>query len=214
MQTITRHSLENTLYYRHIPVFKYSIGFPSFVSSCSEAATQTINAHYASLALEQKDDCRTVLYPQAVKDAQYIQSNEPPFHPYEFIMDYQVTFNSGCMTSLYFDRYTFMGGAHGSRERTSDTWDFSSGRKILLGDFFPSEPGYEAHLTEWIIEQTALRLIAEPASFFNDYADLIRKNFRPESFYRTPEALVLYFQEYDIAPYTMGIPEFSLPILN
>lgn len=214
MQTITRHSLENTLYYRDIPVFKYSIGFPSFTSSCSEAAVETINAHYGAMALEKEQYCRTVLYPQAVKDAQYIQSNEPPFHPYEFTMDYKVTFNSGCITSLYFSQYTFMGGAHGLTERTSDTWDFSSGRRILLGDFFPSDSGYEEHIIEWINEQIARRLTEEPALFFNDYADLVRKNFHLESFYLMPEALVLYFQVYDIAPYTMGIPEFPLPFLH
>lgn len=149
MQTISPNTLSSILYYKDIPVFRYSIRYPVFTSDCSRAAAARINAHYADLAAGKEDYCRTVLYPQAVEAARYIQDNHPPFEMYGFTSDYEVTFNSGCITSLYTDESAYMGGAHGSVTRSSDTWDFASGKRLQLGDFYPGQPFF----SQWIIQQ-------------------------------------------------------------
>lgn len=146
-----------------------------------------------------------------MKDAQYIPGNQPPFHSYEFTIEFKIPLNSGCITSLLFDQYTFMGGAHGSTVRSSDTWDFSSGRKLGLDAFFPFDSSFQEHIIQWINQQISRELSINPATFFSDYENLVKKHFIPQGFYLTPKALVLYFQEYDIAPYASGFPEFSLP---
>ena len=211
MQTIIHHSLEHTFYSRDIPVLKYTIEFPTFLSTCSQTAAQTANAHYASVAKEKEQYCRTVLYPQAAEDARYIEDNIPPFHTYEFNIAYTVPLNYGCITSLYFDQYTFMGGAHGSTVRTSDTWNFSNGRQMQLGEFFQSDPHYADNIQHSIEQRITEHLRTEPGAFFEDYAALIRKTFKEENYYLTTDGLVLYFQEYDIAPYAAGRPQFLLP---
>ena len=101
--------------------------------------------------------------------ARYIQDNHPPFEMYWFTSDYKVTFNSGCITSLYMDESTYMGGAHGSVTRSSDTWDFASGKRLQLEDFHPG------------------------------------------NFFLVPDGIIIYYQQYDIAPYAAGIPEFLIP---
>ena len=50
MQTISPNTLSSILYYKDIPVFRYSIRYPVFTSDCSRAAAARINAHYADLA--------------------------------------------------------------------------------------------------------------------------------------------------------------------
>ncbi|MEM5769578.1 MAG: RsiV family protein, partial [Bacillota bacterium] len=37
------------------------------------------------------------------------------------------------------------------------------------------------------------------------------QTWNPCSFYMVPEGLAVYFQQYDIAPYVMGIPVFVIP---
>lgn len=211
MQTVTQRSIHNTLYCRDIPVLKYHIRYPSFTTTCSQEAAQSINLHYGDLANSMERYVQNILYPLAAESARYIQKNDPPFHSYEFNMSYKVTCSSGCMTSLYLEQYSFMGGAHGATVRTSDTWDFITGRQLQLGDFYSSTPGYEKDIREWITYQISRILVNQPSAFFEDYVQRLHDSFKPENYYLSQDGLVLYFQQYDIAPYAAGLPEFTLP---
>lgn len=214
MQTISQKTLEDTMYYHDIPVFVYKINYPFFTTTCSASAAQSINEHYASASKEKEVYCRTVLYPQAVKSARYIPSNKPPFNSYTFESNYNITYNSSCITSLYIEQYTYMGGAHGATQRDSSTWDFRTGNQLKLESFYPHNPAFSEDILKGIEQQIAGRLKASPSSYFNNYADLLRETFRPENFYLSPLGIVIYFQEYDIAPYATGIPEFLFHFLN
>ena len=194
------------MYYRDIPVFVYQINYPSFSTSCRTEAAREINEYYAAASKDLEFYCRTTLYPRAVENARYIPSNQPPFNSYELIVQYHVPYNMNCITSLYFDQYTFMGGAHGETVRKSNTWDFCSGNQLYLTDFFPRFATSPELLFNELRRQTALRLQTEPSSYFDHYADLLEKNFHPENFYLTPGGIIIYYQQYDIAPYASGIP--------
>lgn len=211
MQTITQRSLHNTLYCRDIPVLKYNIQYPSFTTTCSQEAAQAINLHYADLANSMERHVQNVLYPLAAESARYITKNDPPFHSYEFDMSYKITYNSDCITSLYLEQYSFMGGAHGATVRTSDTWDFSTGRQMQLGDFYSGVTDYEEGIRQWITYQISQILVNAPSTFFEDYVQRVHDSFKPESYYLSQDGLVFYFQQYDIAPYATGLPEFTLP---
>lgn len=209
MQTVFQKSLTDTMLYHKIPVFQYNIQYPAFASPCSQTAVYAINQFYASLAKDKEAYCRSILYPQAVDSARYIQENIPPFRYYEFIMTYNVTFNSGCIVSLYREEYTYMGGAHGSTLRMSDTWNFKTGQRIQLKDL--SAYDSEDKLLMGIDRQIAELLKTSAGSFFDNYTLLVRNTFHPNSFYLTPNGIVIYFQQYDIAPYAAGLPEFLFP---
>ena len=195
--------------YGDIPVFTYHIRFPSFSTTCNLAAAQTINAYYRHLAGNMEQYCRTVLYPQAVESARYITSNHPPFNRYTLDMNYQITYNSGCITSLYMDTYTYMGGAHQELERISDTWDFSTGKQLHLDDISALTPAALNGLQTSVERQIAERLKESPGSYFEDYPYLLRNKFNQNHFFLRPGYIVIYYQQYEIAPYATGIPEFS-----
>lgn len=210
MQTVTQRTLENTMYYKDIPVFIYKINYPCFTTSCSIEAGRAINLYYMNMAANTELYCRTVLFPQAVNDKGYIQDGRP-FNSYTLNVDYKITFNSGCFTSLYTDTYTYMGGAHGETKRTSDTWDFNKGTKLHLGDIYALTPASFNYLLLSFEQQIADRLKANPGSYFDDYKSLMRNTFNINSFYVRPGSGVIYFQQYDIAPYSTGLPEFYFP---
>lgn len=208
MQTILKKTISHTMYHRDVPVFTYTINYPFFSSSCSDSCAHNINCYYVRSSKEKEQYCLSVLYPQALENAQYIPSNEPPYYSYEFLSDYKVPYNLGCITSLFFDEYTFMGGAHGSTLRKSDTWNFSTGQKMKLKDFFPFSSRLPEDLYADMEAEIAERLNESPGSYFEDYPNLLRKNFNSESFYLSPEGIIIYYQQYDIAPYSTGLPEF------
>ena len=209
MQTITEKILNDTMLYGNIPVFTYHIAYPSFSTTCVLSAAQTANIYYMQLAENTEQYCRTVLYPQAVESARYITSNHPPFNRYTLDMNYQITYNSGCITSLYMDTYTYMGGAHQELERISDTWDFSTGRQLHLDDISALTPAALKGFQTSIKQQIAERLKESPGSYFEDYPYLLRNKFNQNHFFLRPGYIVIYYQQYEIAPYATGIPEFS-----
>ena len=57
--------------------------------------------------------------------------------------------------------------------------------------------------------QIAERLKESPGSYFEDYPYLLRNKFNQNHFFLRPGYIVIYYQQYEIAPYATGIPEFS-----
>lgn len=210
MQRVKNNIRKNTMFFNNIKVFKYNIQYPSFESDCNKKAAESINEFYLSLAKKKEYYCKAVLYPQAVEAARYIQGNNPSFNYYEFHMSYTITLNEGCIVSLYMQEYTFMGGAY-AVVRTSDTWNFMTGKRMLLRDLYGDNPLFKDEILKEIEYQISQLLKTSPQSFFDDYPKLLRNTFNLNSFYLTPDGIVIYFQQYDIAPYVAGFPEFLLP---
>lgn len=211
MQTITQHAITDMMSYQDTPVLNCQIRYPQFTTTCNSEAARSINEYYTSHTKERARYCRTELYPQAVDALKYSQNKNFPFFPYEFDIRYEVTYNTDCISSLYLDQYVFTGGAHGSTLRTSQTWNFETGRQLQLEDFFPHNTGLIQDIQSWIGYEIGERLKSEPSTYFEDYQKLLRSNFNPENFYLTPGGIMLYYQQYDIAPYSSGMPEFLLP---
>ena len=198
MQTITTNTLEDTMYYKEIPVFTYKITYPSFTTTCNGDASESINNHYAQLAQKTEGYGRKVLYAQAAADAKYPKSPRP-FPTYTLDVLYQIT-------------YTYAGGAHGQTIRTSDTWDFNTGKRIRLSDIYPLTPASLYQLQKSMEEQVKERLKANQGIYFEDYRSLLQDTFNANSFYIQPGMVIIYYQQYDIAPYSTGLPEFYIPV--
>ena len=208
MQHIIQKILKDTIYYGPIPVFIYTINYPSFTTTCNPHSAYKINAYYYLWAKNLEQYCRSILYPLALESARYIK-DERPFNSYTLDAIYEITYNSGCLTSLYTDTYTYMGGAHGETKRTSNTWNFKTGEQYRLKDIYP---GSFSDLQKNMEQQTAERLSATPGSYFDNYGVLLKESFHPQSYYLQPDNFIIYYQQYDIAPYSSGLPEFTFPL--
>lgn len=151
------------------------------------------------------------LYDQAVKAYNDSQANDFPFRPYEAYMEYTITYNDNCFLSSYVDQYEFTGGAHGNTVRSSYTWELLSGRQLPIYSFFSPGTNYMNLLIEEIMKQADYNIKQNPNIYFDDYKSLIIKNFNQNSYYLTPQGITIYYQQYDIAPYSTGIVEFTIP---
>lgn len=210
MYQVINYVLEDILYYENTPLLNYRINYPHF----EPEGIIRINRYYAAKAQEFMKYSRDVLFKQAAGQYQYAKMNHYPVMAYEAIMVYNVTYNSDRILSVYYEQYTYTGGAHGSTVRFSDTWDVSAGKRMELKDFFPAGTDYRrgilAEINRQIAEQSVESGRNGGGNYFDTYRQDTADHFKDTDFYVVPEGLMIYFQQYDIAPYSSGIPQFLI----
>jgi len=194
--------------YKGMTVLIYTIQYPRFEGNEFQTTLEKLNQYYHENAMAYANYCDQELYKNAV--AQYEQAqaqiNRFPMPPYEAMQTFTLQYAQECALSLYFDRYEYLGGAHGNTVRSADTWSLSFGKRSDLKAFFPFMKQPEAYILEEINRQ-----IAENADqYFPSYTKLTDEYFNPDSFYVTAKGIVVFYQLYEIAPYVMGIPSFTI----
>jgi hypothetical protein len=200
-------TLSGSLQYRGTTVLTYAVHYPLIDAPRFPESARAINAFYRNQAHHIVRGIITRQYHEAAAEYRNSIENGYPFREFAIERSVVPTYASDCVASMYFDFYEFTGGAHGTTARTSDTWDVSRARRLPLGDMFPGNPDYKEDLIAAIQRQ-----IAEQSDmYFEDAENMARESFDEDSFYLTPDALVIYYQQYDIAPYAFGIPEFRFP---
>lgn len=153
----------------------------------------------------------TTLLPSAIEQYNSSIKQDYPFNPYEAFMRYIVTLNDNCTLSTYYDQYEFTGGAHGNTLRLSNTFSLQTGKVLKLKNFFENKNNYKDIILKQILDQANENISKNPGIYFDNYKKLIVENFNEESFYITPTSIDIYYQKYDIAPYSTGIVVFSIP---
>ncbi len=205
MFKLTKKIIQNELTYKGNVIVKYKIEYPQIFSNCySTCHFNSVNLERA-LALEKY--AKETLFEDSKKTYDYNAQNSYPIMVYELILETNITYNKNPIMSLYQDQYTFTGGAHGSTIRTSQNWNLACNKQFTLNDIFAKNPNYLLSIFKQINQQ-----IQEKGSdlFFDNYCTLVLETFQPSQFYLTPDFVVIYFQQYDIAPYSTGIPTFEI----
>lgn len=203
---VTRRELKSSPKYRGTVMVEADIAYPRVTVAGGERAGQHISGHYAQVARRQYAHATGRLYAQAVQGFREAKKNGYPFHPYSSAMAFETPFNHGGLLSIYYDQYTYTGGAHGNTVRTADTWRVWDARRLPLEAFFYGE-GYLDVIYRSILAQIA----QHPEYYFEDAQKNVREYFDPRQFYLTPQGFVFFFQLYTIAPYATGMPSFLVP---
>lgn len=205
MNEIILNTLEDELYDRNTLLLKYSIQYPQIVSS-SFYGKKAFNEFNQKKALDLKKYVEETLFNQAKQDYEYATLHSYPFFPYEVLAIPTITYDGGSVISLYIDEYTFTGGAHGSTDRESQNWDMVIGCNIPLFSFFLHSPYF---LLPILLEIN--RQIEEHSQYyFDNYCLLVLQTFSPFHYYLENGSMVIFFEQYDIAPYSTGIPTFPI----
>ncbi len=126
-----------------------------------------------------------------------------PFHAYT---DFKVGYLDERFVSLPMVYYCYTGGAHGMSYQESTNVDLLLGENLALEDLFL--PGYD--FCKEIAAEVNRQRAANPEHFFDEaWAETVIAPDHP--FYLTAQGIVVYFGLYEIAPYSTGIPEFTIP---
>lgn len=199
------------MYYKNTIIMRYTIKYPHFISETYQTLMNKLNSLYRTKAVMYERSNIMNLYQMAMVEYEYSIANNYPVRQFEAYVDYTVTYNQNCTLSLYFDQYEYAGGAHGLTFRYSDSWNLQKSKRIELSDLFPHKAHYRDYLIQVIDNRIELELSGESTMYFENYAQLVTETLKANNFYLTKEGVVIYFQQYDIAPYSSGLPTFLIP---
>lgn len=213
--TVQKMVIQDSIKQDDTVILTYKIEYPRFYSNYFSYEIDKVNHYYYMNALQTKRNYTTALLKGAMDDSYFARKNNFPFHAHEAIATYTVTYNEGCIVSLFFDSYMYLGGAHGDTVRSSQTWNMQKGEMMSLGELFncneDMEDNIEDYMKEYILTQVRKEVNQNPDDYYMNAWVAVGQEFNPSYFYVTPEGVMIYFQQYAIAPYCAGIQEFLLP---
>lgn len=204
MFKIENNILEKELTYDGTVVLKYHIEYPSIRIDGNQIGEVKFNTYNKNLALKLQERSENELYNDAVELYKYNKENGYPTNVYEVYRKYEITLNTTQIVSSYADEYVYTGGAHGDTVRTSQNWNFIYNRMINLWELYRRNPYFMLGILKNISNQIA----QNPQIYFENACNLMLNTFNPQNFYLTPKGVTIFFQHYDIAPYSSGIPTF------
>lgn len=207
---IVTKSLKNIFSYKDKNILSVDIEFPKIKLFKNYPVQMRINSHYRHIINKIYCYASIKLYHYAIEQYENSIKNHYPFNQHELVMRYAVSLNENCTLSTYFDRYEYTGGAHGITPRTSETFSLITGKKMKLKDYFINNENYKELIISKLQKQAQENLSLYPGIYFNDYKDLIVKNFNEDNFYLSSEVINFYYQQYDIGPYATGLVVFNV----
>lgn len=206
---VTPETIENSSLQLAIKPVKSStelINVDMSIPQISGFKDEKVEAGINQQFIQDADEVRSTLGSQVLDFKNDCEKNGYPFRPYEVYSGCKNYYENGKILSLYVDYYSYTGGAHGSTERRAYNYNLQTGEKLELKDFFKSGYDYKSVIDKQIKKEIA----AQPEYYFD--GDMGFNGIDGQSCYIENNCLVIYFSQYEIAPYAAGIPEFRLPL--
>lgn len=107
--------------------------------------------------------------------------------------------------SLYIDYYQFSGGAHGITIREAYNIRIKDSKEIKLKDLFEDGFNYKEYIDKVIYDE----IKKNPDMYFTGKLGFNGIS-EDQGFYLKEGYIVIFFQQYEIAPYVAGLPEFLI----
>lgn len=129
---------------------------------------------------------------------------------------YAIEYSDNLAVSIVFTSFSYLGGAHGNVVTATCNYDFTDNKEILLSDLFSWESNYTVFLSEYCrnaIKKHFTEADIDPGSF----EDMILNGTNPDEpdnfrkFNISEDALIIRFDQYDVAPYAMGPVVVEIP---
>jgi Protein of unknown function (DUF3298). len=128
---------------------------------------------------------------------------------------YKISYYKDKTVSIRFYNYQFTGGAHGSEVVNFRTYDLKTGKRLSYSDIFKSDYQYLTSL--WRNAEPQVLVAYKQRGWANDAYSLewVREGAGPNAgnyrnFYLTDKGLVIYFGQYQVAPYAAGTVEVPI----
>ncbi len=86
-----------------------------------------------------------------------------------------------------------------------------TGTQFKLDFIYTNDCSYLLFILREIVKQISFEIENGTNQYFDNYCELVLDNFKLDQFYLTDNEVIIFFQSYDIAPYSSGIPSFAIP---
>lgn len=175
-----------------------------FLQGMNDAAVQTkLNDRFEQDAFAIEKTLQTQVE-EYVKEA---QAADFPVRNFSLYSRFQQGYLNSRILSLTVDYYQYTGGAHGITERRPYNIDLGTGQDLALKDLFSNNFDYRS-----IINKEINRQISNHKDIYFEGDMGFQGISEDQDYYLQDDAVVVYFQQYEIAPYAAGIPEFVIPL--
>ncbi|MDO5516760.1 MAG: DUF3298 and DUF4163 domain-containing protein [Clostridium sp.] len=198
---VKKIDISEKLINKDLDYLKEDVKIPIFINGRAEERVKDINN------IVHKDIMSKLAEAEKAAEEQFSGKNQKPLFPYEIKSYFTITKKNDDIISLYNDYYEFLGGAHGSTIRTGYTVDRNTEQLLSLKDLFTEKYDYKNIINNKIKEE----LRKNPEKYFYS-ADNFQGISDNQGFYISDGSLIIFYEQYDIAPYVAGIPEFKISV--
>ena len=169
------------------------------------AGVDEVNAIIEDIVADSIDQAKEAAESLKEYNKEYLLEGEEPLN-WKSTLDigYDYFINKDIL-SLQLNNYTYSGGAHGMYYIIPITMNIKTGEIYEFEDLFKDDKSVIER-----IENTLIQTIAkDPENYFEEYEESIKDKNGDFNFYIDGDQVVVYFDLYDIAPYSSGIHHFS-----
>lgn len=135
------------------------------------------------------------------------------FLPWAASVNAEVTRNDGVTLSVLREIYENLGGAHPMVTYQAETFDVASQGRLLLGNLFTvSEDVYSPRLRDMILSQMDKQETENGVAYYDSAREQLMTLLDPMDFALTEDCLLIFYNEYTLAPHAAGPQLFYLPL--
>ena len=185
-------------------VFEVDLHIPVVSGIKNSTLQNRINNHFESDALSFKNETE-VYVKEYVKEA---EKKHIPINPCIAKTEYKVHYNKNNILSISVTYYSYTGGVHGSTVIKTMNINVNTGKTLPIREFFESGKDYE----ETILTEIHREIEENKDKYYADAIEKLKVIPANQPFYIEEGNIVIYFDQYEIAPYASGIPEFKIPV--
>ena len=172
-----------------------------------------INSEYKAQAEKFVSSAKT----EFVEDAKLLYKEMgSEYNPMEFTLSYEVNTNRDGVISITNFDYENTNGAHPSYSKSSRTFNMTDEKELQLIDVLVGE---QEGLEQTVYDAFISYLEKNDPGLDAEAAENLGSKLNDVSWYLTDDSLVMYYNPYEIAPYTLGTPTVEIkpenePMLN
>ena len=149
----------------------------------------------------------------AIRHKADMESMGLEFIPWAVELEFEVTRNDGVTLSVLRQVYENLGGAHPMISYQAETFDVASQGRLLLGDLFSvAEDVYSARLQDMILAQMDQKETETGVLYYDFAREQLMTLHDPLDFALTEDCLLIFYNEYALAPHVAGPQHFYLPL--
>ena len=204
--TLVNFTETNNIYNENA-IIELNIPKAEGTSTKAQAINKVVENHIANMLvfLEEPSDTLQLDYAIENFDSEY-KSFKDGFGESAMVWDAsfdgEVTYQSPMLISIAINSYINSGGAHGNLNVTFFNFDASTGELLQFDDLFNDKEGLKEIVKTHFEEETKG---SEINYFFGEPFSL------PANIGFNDEGIVCFYNVYEIASYTDGITEFTVP---
>ncbi len=193
-------------------ILDVNITLPYLTQSQPSSAVRAINAFYEQQFNEMKNNVTNQFLIDTKKDKSLSKEQKTEFMPYAYESEFSISYLSKDYISIIHTSYVFTGGAHPNMFLRSETFDLYTGKRVFLTDFIKGTKEQALDkIYQFIEEQIKQTKGSESFVYYDTYENDIREYFAEEDFVLQKDSMMVFYQQYAIAPYATGFQMFEIP---